>query len=152
MTTELTKKYSAKMVKDCFKVGDNFYRAVEMGKEDDGESYYALQDIKNGGTTLFAVSMEEILKFIGENYELVTTVATYETPMSQSAHYILPQSVEMWVNNWQHYFQQEIQDCQRVINNEAQHLKEDDSFYVKQAKVDLAAVKHANVKIDKIFK
>ncbi|AKE15666.1 hypothetical protein [Bacillus cereus] len=147
MKTQLLKKYSAQLVKDCFKVGDDYYRALEMFEEN-GKKVYALQDIKNGGTTLIAVWMEEILDFIGEDYELVSVVATYDTPLSESARYILPQTEEMWRVSWKVYFEGETQSWQKAINNESEH---DDEFFVEQAKVEINALKYVNNKIDEIF-
>lgn len=154
MKTQLLKKYSAQLVKDCFKVGDDYYRAVEMleASEKIGQKVYALQDIKNGGTTLIAVTMETIMEFIGDDYELISAVATYDTPLSQLAHYILPQTEEMWRNSWKQYFQEEIQDWQKVIDDEVKHLEADDSLYVEQAKVETNAFKYVNDKVDEIFK
>ena len=151
MTTTSLKKYSAKMVKDCFKVGDNYYRAVEMFEENN-RKVYALQDIKNGGTTLTAVWMEEILDFIGNDYELVTAIATYDTPLSQFARYILPQSQDMWEESWFDYFLEEVREWKKVIDNEEEYIKADDTFIVEQAKVETNAVKYVNNKIDEIFK
>ncbi|MDA2042110.1 hypothetical protein PDN33_05785 [Bacillus cereus] len=150
MKIQLLKKYSAQLVKDCFKVGDDYYRALEMFEEN-GKKVYALQDIKNGGTTLIAVWMEEILDFIGEDYELVSVVATYDTPLSESARYILPQTEEMWRVSWKVYFEGETQSWQKAINNESEHLEKDDCFFVEQAKVEISALKYVNDKVDEIF-
>ncbi len=153
MTTTLLKKYSANLVKDCFRVGDNYYRAVEMieASEKLGQTVYALHDIKNGGTQLLAVTMEIIMDFIGEDYELVSTVATYDTSLSQLAHYILPQTEDTWKNSWKQYFQEDTREWQKVIDNEAEHVKANDSFYVEQAKVEVCANKFVNNKIDEVF-
>ncbi|KQU22153.1 hypothetical protein ASG65_20775 [Bacillus sp. Leaf13] len=146
----MKKMYSAKLIKDTFRVGGNNYRAVEMFEED-GEKIYALQDIRNGGTTLIAVSMKEIMDFIGENYELVTAVATYETALSEYARYILPQTVDMWEGNWRKFFQEETQEWGKVVDNQAKHIEENDSFYVTQAKSELSALKYVNNKINEVF-
>ncbi len=146
----MKKMYSAKLIKDTFRVGGNNYRAVEMFEED-GEIIYALQDIRNGGTTLIAVSMKEIMDFIGENYELVTAVASYETSLSEYARYILPQTVDMWEGNGGKFFQEETREWKKVVDNQAKHIEENDSFYVTQAKSELSALKYVNNKINEVF-
>ena len=146
MSTEISKKYSAKLVKDCFRVKQDYYRPVVMFEENN-EKFYALQDINNGGTTLFAVSMKEIMEFIGKDYEIVTAVATYETPLSVYARYILPQTIDMWGTTWQNVFEEETELCRNSLERE----NEDDLDYLAQIRIDLNLLNQTKDKIDEIF-
>ena len=140
----MMKMYSAKLVKDTYRVGDNNYRVVKEQKDSDK---YALLDIRNGGTVMAAVSMEDIMNFIGDDYELVTAVATYETPLSLYAHYILPQTVDMWKKTWQDVWENEGEFCRKALKRKNVY----DLDFIVQDKNDLKLLNNTNDKIGDIF-
>lgn len=136
MTTELAEKFSARVVNGVYRIGNEYYRAVESPTLYD--KFY-LFDIRNGGTIYKDVPMSTIENFIGEEYELVSVVETYEKATSIHAKYILPQTVDTWFDTWNETLQEQFNKCVNGI------------YEVNEGAEVMRQLLHVNSKIDMIF-